>query len=737
MTIATAGRQATGGPLADQSFDPVTAEVIRMGLEEAVEEMATVMVRTSGSPALTEAQDFSTALFDAKGEHIAYSGYLTLHIASSLLAVQSLLKEVAIDDMKPGDAWLSNDPHVTGAMHPPDWGLVTPLFYEGSVVGFAWAEAHLLDTGGIAPGGWGVGAHDAFGECLRFPHVKLLDEGRFNTEIEKVIANNVRVPVLVLNDIRSFVAANKVCEARVSEIVGRYGVDEFERYCEILKDLSERQLRNRIGEIPNGVWTTEDWQEDNSHVNDLFRQHCTLTVLDDSLKIHFTGDPETDGLINGHYGSLLGSVWTSLCQVLAWDVPVNAGLLRCAEVTGEEGTVINCRPPAPISSAHMDSGMKVSKVVTEVISKAFAGSANPELRARVSGQFQDSWCASVWHGLDQYGNVSVFLNMDGGGGGGAAQTACDGLDVAATMCQPNNSIPDVEINEQLYPVLFLWRGLYKDSGGPGTSRGGLGLDAAWIPWDTGTYMGTLNAACSAVAPRGTQGGYSPSTCGFWVARDVDVFANYFGKAEVPTRSELMPRAEAQRIKKLGLPVRAEGKDVFFYVLGGGSGVGDPLFRELEKVAADVRDGYVTVKQANHAYGVITDEDGNLDADASQARRQEIRSERLGREPKPITGRFDGGEPVHMYLQQVGGKVSCTQCGETVSDDLDWSGSAAVRSRELSEATAEYGAAVAKHKDGELLLEERFCPGCGTSLEVTVTRREGAAEAEAAAKSAFA
>ncbi|MDT5345869.1 MAG: N-methylhydantoinase, partial [Mycobacterium sp.] len=187
-----------------RDFDPVSAEVIRMGLEEIVEEMATVLTRTSGSPALTEAQDFSTALFDHQGEHIAYSGYVTLHMASSLLAVQSLMAEVPVETMRPGDAWLSNDPHVTGAMHPPDWGLVTPLFDGDELIGFAWSEAHLLDSGGITPGGFGVGATDAYGECMRFPHIKLLSGGEYNVEVEHILANNVRVPVLVLNDIRSF-----------------------------------------------------------------------------------------------------------------------------------------------------------------------------------------------------------------------------------------------------------------------------------------------------------------------------------------------------------------------------------------------------------------------------------------------------------------------------------------------------------------------------------------------------
>ena len=50
-------------------YDPVTAEVIASRIRSIVSEAAITIMRTSGSPVITESQDFSTALFDAKGEH--------------------------------------------------------------------------------------------------------------------------------------------------------------------------------------------------------------------------------------------------------------------------------------------------------------------------------------------------------------------------------------------------------------------------------------------------------------------------------------------------------------------------------------------------------------------------------------------------------------------------------------------------------------------------------------------
>src|SRR5436309_14339744 len=64
--------------------DLVLAEVIGNRLLNITLEMATTLIRTSGSPVLTEAKDCPTALFGRKREHVGLSRYVSAHICSSL-----------------------------------------------------------------------------------------------------------------------------------------------------------------------------------------------------------------------------------------------------------------------------------------------------------------------------------------------------------------------------------------------------------------------------------------------------------------------------------------------------------------------------------------------------------------------------------------------------------------------------------------------------------------------------
>ena len=91
-TIAPTGRD----------YDPVTLEVIRMRLDAIVDEMAIAMMRSSGSPVITEAGDFNTALFDAEGRIYAYSNYVQFHIGSASVALRGLLDVVPREEMEPG-----------------------------------------------------------------------------------------------------------------------------------------------------------------------------------------------------------------------------------------------------------------------------------------------------------------------------------------------------------------------------------------------------------------------------------------------------------------------------------------------------------------------------------------------------------------------------------------------------------------------------------------------------------
>jgi N-methylhydantoinase B len=210
------------------------------------------------------------------------------------------------------------------------------------------------------------------------------------------------------------------------------------------------------------------------------------------------------------------------------------------------------------------------------------------------------------------------------------------------------------------------------------------------------------------------GGYPPSTCSFGVVRDVAIL-DEFERGNIPG-AELAEDVEYFSIKQSGVRIRGGGKDAFVYTLGGGAGIGDPLLRGPDLVARDVRDRYITAAQAESAYGVVLDADQEVDADATRTRRQEVRAERLGREPKSIDLGDGADRPVHAFPEQVGGEVVCGCCGEHFAAD-----GGKVRNRDAAEALAAYGATALSRSDDAILLEERFCPACGTSFDVTTAR----------------
>lgn len=719
----------TRRPTSSAGQDLFTSEITRMALESITNEMATTMKLTSGSPVLTEGQDFSTALLTPDGDHITFAGYVTVHIGSSWLGTRLVKEAFPAEDVLPGDQFLSNDPFKGGACHAADNYVVKPLFYEGELVSWAYSGAHILDVGGADPGGWSPAAFDMFGEAIHIPPMKIVREGKLNQDLCTIIENNVRLPRLYINDVKSFIAANNTADQRIEALIRQHGLASFRQICAFNQELSESMMRERIANIPDGVYSTIDWVEHDGHDDILFNVRCELTVDGSDLHFDFSGsDPQGTGGMNAAPAGLMGGVWTALVQVLAYDIPFNAGVMRPVRISaGEEGTLTNPRRPAATGAGHIDTGAKASKIVTELLSRGFAASDDPALRTRVSAQFQDCFSANVWAVKDQYGKDSLIANMDSGGAGGAAQTCCDGLDAAAMMCQVNNQLPDVESNENLYPMLYLWKKLQTDSGGAGIQRGGLGLDFAWILWDTQTAHGMLNACTRSVPPRGAFGGLPPSTSRFMKiagATDREFFSNetYPTLESVDGEHELLPAK--------GFPIRLERGEVFNQWCGGGSGLGDPIARDPELVAADVRDGYVSHRHASKAYGVeVNPQTQVLDATATAQCRDQIRHERLGRKPSAKANSGTTREilryiTLDLVELNVDGKkqIGCIHCGTSICSVRDnWRNETKRRESDLTSYLDNLGVWVQSRAPEPLRFVEFFCPGCATLLDTEVVR----------------
>ena len=603
--------------------DLVTEEVVRMAIRQITEEMASVLTRISGSPVITEADDFTVLIFNANGELLdAPRG--PVYTGSAGRAMKLFLDEFGDGGFEEGDTFLGNDPFVTGAMHANDVQTITPIFLDGRCIGFCYLHAHMLDVGGIVPGSWGVGATDCFGEAFRVPFVKLLERGKINDTLRRILARNTRLPDALFNDLRGMAAAGEAGARQYRALVDRYGRQRFDAIVAAILTRTENAARRRLASLPDGTYEVTDWMEHNGHVNDLFEVRGKLTVNDAHLSFEFTGVPQTNGLINATGSAMTGLLSSSVVMMLFWDLPVNEGLRKVFSVKAASGTVICAVEPAPVSSGHMDGAMKVLTCTNRLLVMAMANASDPEVCKRACASYASSVSVAVFAGFDKKNAYHVFVDMSALAVGAGASPAKDGLDAGG--CQPLTEMrmPDVESYEQAYPILFLWRSLSVDSGGAGQHRGGTGTDVAWTLWGADAMDGITNSASWQVPAPGSAGGYPGSATELQhIEAGRLEHAPGDGAALPPTR--VLPEGRQIAAKAAGIHL-VKG-DVWRMRYPGGGGWGDPLDRAPDQVVADVSKGAVSLKAAREAYGVVLTADGH-DASETDRLRAAMRAGRL-------------------------------------------------------------------------------------------------------------
>ncbi len=237
-------------------IDPIEFEIFKNFFVSIAEEMGVTLCRTGFSPNIKERLDYSCAIYDAAGETIAQGDHLPVHLGAMPLSVKAAIDHVA---MEPGDTVILNDPF-RGGTHLPDITLVSPVFLTPSAkkpAFFVANRAHHSDVGGMSPGSMPL-AREVFQEGLIIPPIKLVKRGRIDPEILALILANVRTPDEREGDLTAQIAANRVGEARLLDIVKRYGHDRVARYAALTQDYAERILRRTIAAIPDGSYEFSD-----------------------------------------------------------------------------------------------------------------------------------------------------------------------------------------------------------------------------------------------------------------------------------------------------------------------------------------------------------------------------------------------------------------------------------------------------------------------------------------------
>jgi len=601
-----------------QSVDPITFEILSHRLYQVAKEMGTTLERVGGTVNTTQIRDYMAALYLANGEILSAGETMGWHVPCAGFAVRTIMERFGEDGgIAADDVFLLNDPYLA-AIHQSDLYMISPIHYDGRLVGWSATFVHVMDIGAMSPGGNSPGATEIFHEGVRIPGIKLVDRGELRRDVFDTITNMTRQPVMVGLDLKCEMAANHVAKVRMQEMYANYGTELMEAVSQEMIRYAESVLRGRIAEIPDGSWTDEGViQADES-----WRVRVTLHKRGDSLRFDFTGsDPQASKGINLPYHSTLGGCYEAMIHTLGYDVPKNQGALKPIEVIAPAGTVVNVRYPAPVSLNTTSAGATVKFVAYSVLMQMMATSEkwNTEVMALNAGHR-----LARHAGVNQHGTYYVSTLAEGALDGSGARSQRDGRDSGHGSSTCHN-VEWVELN---FPLLYLFRRHTKDAAGAGQFRGGVGSESALTVYDAPegkVRVIALGAAGLRNSGQGMFGGYPGAPSILVWAKGTKV-REMWQRNECP-QSLVECGGQSELLAYYDFDLAPE--DVLYLRMSNGGGYGDPLERDPEWVQRDLELGFISTASARSIYGVVVHEkSGVVDREATRSLRKLLLDERL-------------------------------------------------------------------------------------------------------------
>jgi N-methylhydantoinase B len=570
-----------------QVCDAVTLEIVRGALLAIQSEMEAVIERTAMSPFIREKKDFYAALYDSAGRLIVGSN---LPVFGDV--VGPIAEHYPLASMRPGDIYWFNDCYASkGAVsHSPDQVFVAPVFAEDELVAFAQSWAHFNDIGGMRAGSLSPDCTEVFQEGIIVPPVRVVREGVVADELLRVFWRNSRFPDMVKGDTRASMAAIRLGERRVVELFGRFGRARTASAFAQLIEETAGELRHRLRAlVPEGRYEFTDTIDSDGQGHGPIKLRYQLEVTSERIcldtsksddqvpgPINFLMSPPVPAMVFGSY--LMGGDKGPRPML-------NAGVEQAIdEVVLRPGSILKPQFPAPLGMRGITM-MRNMAVCLGLLNVATRGCAMAAHSAYV-----------IWYlrGRDPAGEL--FLLSDGLGVGYGARPTADGNDAVYLVAQEN--FP-AEFLEQVFPVRVMRYAINPDTGGPGRWRGGCGLIRE-LEVLAPEAMISMRIDSVLHPPWGVAGGHAAGT----------------------GRCVINPgRSDARSIAALSDGNMVKRGDIVRIETGGGGGWGHPFDREPERVAVDVRNGFVSRKSALSDYGVVLREGAmSIDAEATAKHR---------------------------------------------------------------------------------------------------------------------
>jgi 5-oxoprolinase (ATP-hydrolysing) len=570
VTAPDAVRITSAMPLAEArariEADPVSLEIMWARLITVVEEMWQIVVRTSFSLIISEAQDFACDLLDPHGESLAHSPRaMPVFNYTVPIAVKALLQKFPPETLRPGDVLITNDPWLC-AGHLFDIAVVTPVFRGDRLVAFTATVGNVSDIGGTKDS---LRARELYDEGFQIPPMKLYRAGVLNEDLMTLLAENVRKSADVLGDLHSFIAANRLGAERLLAVMVEYGMHDLRALAAVIQKYSEDAMRQAILALPDGVYRSEIF---NNPLGTWLRYPVQVRVKGDTVAVDFAGAPpqQAMGGINCTYTYTTAHTTYALKCVLSPHIRSNAGCYRPFTVVAPAGSILNCDKPAAVNLR-----TRTGWYIAPNIFRALVTAAPDRVQA----------ATGLPHAVNIYGRDAdghVYSDHFFMGGGQGASAHGDGK--SALLYPTSAANTSIELLEIRAPVLVLEKTLVTDSGGAGRLRGGLGTRTSLrklyndgLPTQFSIYPEGVG-----IATAGLCGGHAGTGARGLVRNANGNVVHDCGTGELVSLSSTDRVVEVQ--------------------LSGGSGYGPPGDRLRSQLEDDVTDGYVSREAAERDYG---------------------------------------------------------------------------------------------------------------------------------------
>ncbi len=531
-------------------FNPIALSILWSRLISIVDEAGTTLQRTSFSTVTRESNDFAVVLMDRKGRSIAQSSVSV----PSFLGVLPMLTKALLADYFPLDSWkegdvvMTNDPWLC-AGHKPDIGIVSPIFYEGNLIGFIGTIAHSPDMGGVL---WGAGSRDLYEEGLMVPPTKLISEGEPNKTLFNILEHNVRAADQTVGDIRAQIAANDQGIKSLMKLMEENNLANLQDLADAVINASEKAMREALLAAPDGSYQYQ-YDTDGDGKGNGCHFEITVTIKGDEIHADYEGTSGAHPLsINAVLNYTYAYTAYPIKCTFSPDVPNNDGSFYPIKVTAPKGCLVNAQKPSPLGARNITGNM-LHSVVFGALAKAVPEQVQADCGSAC-------WCI-VLNGEHKGKEFVEYFFLNGGYG---ARPNMDGEHVLSFPTNVAN-VP-IEVLETDIAVLVTEKSLVPNSGGEGKYRGGLGQRFSF----KNVGENPLNISLL------TEKTQTPAK-GILLGKD-----GQMGSMEIIPHRDFPPK---------GLDKLHPGEELILTLPGGG-GYGDPAQRDAVLIEEDKALGYI-------------------------------------------------------------------------------------------------------------------------------------------------